>query len=347
MKILKLGRGKKATKLFITHIDLDGAMPIVLYLLQETLDFDLIVTLSYDEITEDIVQDFLEFNEIFIVDMSLPYEVAQRLLSAGISLTILDHHESSYKGDDTTKGLKELSHKNFKYTYDNDKCGTLLFKEYLYANGYLPPSEVIDEVVNLVDTYDRFVTDLVDDTGNSSENPLWEQALSLNRVFYGMRNYNLPSKDIASIQTFIGTMVRRLLTATNFYFDEDEQSIISRAIKRENEITVECLKNMKVRYDERGLKFGVIDLKSKGSIVSRNILLQRTDLEYLIMINSYKDLKLGVRSLRFNVLQLDHIKGHKQAAGSDHEVYTPEFCKNFLLQNTSLPYRREVPQKRR
>lgn len=323
---------KKEKTLLLHHIDLDGVSVSILYRLQNKLKAHKIVPFNYDEVTEEFIKFISEYTEIIIVDISLPFEVMENLLTSGCKITLIDHHESAYEGDEDNVGLKTIDHPNFTYIYSPEKCGTLLFKEYLINNGYLPYKPIVEHFVELVDTYDRFET----------ESPLWEQAQDLNRLFWTMINYQEKPYRLEKFREYLFDMTNKLKRQSAYSYTKYERKKIDLVVEKEKQITAESLETMQVREDSRGVTFGVIKLASKASIVARNILMSNLDLEYLVIVikNNYGPTKLSLRSREFDLLQLEGVRGHAQAAGTDHDVYTPEISEKFWEDSVSIPYER-------
>jgi len=330
-------RRRPTRTLFAHHIDLDGLSTVLVSNMQHTLKINRFIGFNYDEVTPELVAEFGEYTDIYIADITLPFDDTQWLLDKGCNVTVIDHHEKAYEGDVDSgeRGLKEIDHPNFIYSYSNEKCGTLLWYEYCKAHNWIETTPQLDYAITLVDLYDRF----------QETHELFPEAENLNRVFWKLQKYYLLG--IPRYKEFLDDMEKKLRKDQPFEFNMYEKQKIKEVITRENDLTKKALRHMKVRYDDRGVKFGVISLPSKISKASSNIFKLRSDITYIVAVNTFKEAKLSLRSKGFNLLQLEGVKGHTDAAGTDHELYPPEFCKRFLKEDLSIKYIRPKPTRRR
>ncbi len=146
--------------LIISHIaDVDGMAPVILGKLVFTnLDYEL-----YDvvDVNNAIIEhlnnnDFAKYDNVFITDLSISYEVASLVQENGLDkkVKIFDHHLAS------ERDLKDFSF-SFSKVQDKDKlvCGSSLFYDFLRQNypcEILKKKSVQDfvELVRLNDTWE-------------------------------------------------------------------------------------------------------------------------------------------------------------------------------------------------
>lgn len=136
-----------------THTDLDGVGCAVLakyYNIDIEIEF-----CDYDNVNQK-VSDFLDNNialgDLYITDISVSDDVAQRIDNMNTDFILLDHHPTALelnkykwctvKVEDENTGLKT--------------CGTELFYNWLVEYGYLNKSKVLDKFVEIVRDYDTW-----------------------------------------------------------------------------------------------------------------------------------------------------------------------------------------------
>lgn len=304
-------------RLLVTHVDLDGAGPIILYdLFPRLLKFDRIICKDYGFEQDSSEYEFLTtFEEIIFVDMSIPELTYESLKLNGIKVLFYDHHESS----------SWLSLKEGIGVWDNTRCGTKIFwEEYVrpQLKRYIP---MIDYVVDLIDAYDCWRTN----------DPLWKEAKNLNSVFYGLKDYREPD-EIKALQKFLDITQSKITRGIKWFWTEREKVAIDRANAREKEVKDAALQTMKVRKDKEGLTFAIFKAPSKISLVCSSILDERPELDYIICINTYGESlgKLSFRSKKedFDLNSLACAKGHIGAAGGSlseeniNRLWDEEYC---------------------
>ena len=171
-------------------------------------------------------------------------------------------------------------------------------------------SPIVKRFVELVETYDLWKKDSKD----------WDEALDLNRVFWGLLNYG--AEGYSKYNRAILHLLKKFAYEKEFFFDPKEQLIIDNTIKKEEDAFRIAKQRLQIRQDEKGINFGLTIIDKKVSIVASRIL-DETDIEYLIVINTYDKTwtKVSVRSKdSVNVTLLSGIKGHKQAGGGTFQA---------------------------
>ena len=136
-----------------THTDLDGiGCAILAKLYNPSIEIEYC---DYNNINEKI-SDFLNYHlplgDLYITDISVSDEVAERIDRIGTDFILLDHHPTALKlnkytwctvniEDDET-GLKT--------------CGTEMFYNWLVENGCLDRSKYLDRFVEIIRDYDTW-----------------------------------------------------------------------------------------------------------------------------------------------------------------------------------------------
>ena len=299
--------------LMVVHIDFDGTIPIVL---------NRFFQINYaKEIMTNYGEEF-EFNDlssglydtVIYTDFS-PNEKARYIIKEkNIKCFIIDHHEA------VTEELNDFC-KNYdkaEYIFDNEKCGSKLYYEWLLENGY-KGNDVSDYIIELVNTYDLY----------KQNSDLWKESEDCNRLLYVTCSWYIlksdPTNRIEAYKFFINNMLWKMQNANNFFFNQLEQSKINEDIKKENEIFENLVKNapseISTRKDSKGNYFAIFNCNSKISAVANRLLKKYPKLAYCMIINDYdKDNpKVSLRSLNFNLLTLNYTSGHELSCGIDSE----------------------------
>ena len=310
-------------KLLISHIDLDGSGSIVLErAYRDKLGFDQAVMLDYDfELNPENQAVVESFDEIIIADLSIREEYFAHLASLGKKVRIFDHHASASYLDEY-RGC----------VHDETRCGTRIFFEEYVAERIGRAPQVVFDFVDRIDTYDRW----------QDESPLWEEALSLNRVLYGFTDYS--KKGMEASEAFLRTQARKLMERDEWGWTPTEVQAIERSREAEDRRFQEAVDTISCRKDSRGLYFGVFAIPGKISIVCSRLLKdpRYAFLDYVIVTNSYGGVSgnLSLRSRNgFDCTALGPVNGHLAAAGGKIE---PEQAKLLLKDETySLAYKED------
>lgn len=285
-------------RILVSHIDLDGHSVITLARhFNETLKFDLIWARDYGFEENEIEFEFLKkFKEVIIADLSIPQEKTQELRDAGVIVSHYDHHSKA----DWLASDEGSSH-------DVNRCGTKIFWE-----DYIKPKigrfpVIINEFVELVDTYDLW----------KQESPLWERAKNLNNILTGLKDWDA-TDPIEAALGFYELFEKKLLTMSEWTETRKEIEIVESAAKREEEVYQRAMKKLQIRIDSKGKVFAVTSMPSKISIVCSRILEEQENLDYIVAFNTWGGLsgKLSFRSRNgFNCNDIGVANGHDAAAG--------------------------------
>ncbi len=260
--------------------------------------------------------------EIFFTDLSCNEEFLKKLLDAGKKVRIYDHHDSS-------SWLKDYSHPNLTVFHDLARSGAEIFFEEYYVPKYSRNKSSIIQFTKLAGTYDLWkLTD-----------PLWETALSLNRILF--RQYLWDKKGIDAAKPFITRQVAKLVENSVYEFNDSEKFIIQEELEKEDRYYDKAVASLRIRKDSKGLVFGVTSLSGKISIVASRILGSEKygALDYLIVLNSFRGLngKASARSSRgFDCTELSCFNGHTAAAGTE---FTADQAKKFYDEPLCLNYK--------
>ena len=224
--------------------DIDGLGSIILGKLAfNSFDYELFPSPKElcDRVLEDLKSNkYSSFDKVFITDLTLP-EPAISLFDANEfiknKIAIFDHHHSAIING---YNLYDFSH--IKVVDDNGMltCGTRLFYEHLVNNGYLTPTNVLNDLVEkirLEDTWD------------------WKKAGSI-----GVEAHNL-----AILHSKLGNelFISEMLNSINKSGDKLQLSTkniqIIEATKQENEKIINALLDqMEYFTDESNNKYGIV-----------------------------------------------------------------------------------------
>lgn len=298
--------------LFCTHCDFDGTTPIVLNRYFK-INYDKEVMTNYNE---DLEHEYLcNYENIIYVDFS-PNKSARKIIQENnINCLIIDHHEG------VREEIEEFckSYDKCEYIFDNEKCGTKLYYEWLKEQGY-KGNNVSDYIVDLTDTYDLYKKD----------NPLFKIADECNRLLYSTCTWYVlkadPTNRIEAYKFFINNMLWKMENADKFFFNKIEQEKINNDIKKENDIFNELIKNasteISTRKDSKGRYFAIFICNSKISAVASKLMEKYKKLDYCIIINNYDPNlpKISLRSREINLLDLNFTAGHELACGIGDSV---------------------------
>lgn len=324
-------------RILLTHIDLDalGCLLSVKYFKE---NFDKIWCCDYkDYEKEDFpYYEILDYDEIIFADFSPNQKVLDLVIENNIKMKVFDHHDSFYElYEENKEKLESLKSDLIEIYFDNKKSGTRIFYEYLSKGKRV--SKVMKDLVEAIDTYDLYQT----------ERENWPLALNLQRLLW--KNYNWYDKEprgTRRFSKFLDILYKKVTSQNNLMLDMYEKNAISDTIEKEKDTYKKAVSKMLIRTDNKGFKFGIIRVASKVSITAYNILKNYKDLDYLLIINTFKkdELKMSCRSRdTFNLLQFKLTKGLKQASGvkdidnefiekiwNGKEVYQLEYNPDFV-----------------
>lgn len=310
--------------LFVEHCDADGLMP---YILNKFFNINYAKSISTnygEELELDSVQSGLYENVVY-VDFTPSESIRKVIEEKQMNVLILDHHIA------VKEEIEEWckSYPKVEYIFDNDRCGTKIYYDYLMENGYKDKTNsVVEYIVNLTDTYDLY----------KQNSELWSEAESLNRLLYCTGKFYIKDDRFKCFEFFINNMLWKMQNADRFFFNSLEQSKINADISKENQLFEGLINNapkeISTRKDSKGLYFAIFHCNSKISAICNRLLAKYKKLAYVICINNYdkENPKISLRSREgFNLLSLSFCKGHENACGvSEDEVGSmKEFVKKL------------------
>jgi len=303
-------------KVLIDHCDLDGLGVIVL-VKYYNIEFDEIYNINYDEYSEydHVIDSLTKDDTIVFTDFSPSKEWIIKIDAIGCTTEILDHHGHYEDIESSCYLCTEWAKVNSNVTYyysPNEKSGTELFYDHYITD---KSNKVVEKFVQLVSIYDTA----------KKNNPLFEQAKDLNRLFYKTKCWG--KQGLEQYKYFIENCMYYKFNNPQygFKFNRLEETKIAEDKKRELEIFNKLVsggkETIKTRKDDHDNYFCVIRLKSKASGISEMLLTKYAKLQYIIIINEFNSdrLLLSLRSREsFDLRQLENVKGHAQAAGVEN-----------------------------
>ena len=292
----------------VSHADLDGLMPLIL---DKFLNFNFgkSISTNYGEDLElESVQSGM-YDSIIYTDFTPSETVRKAIEEKQMEVLIFDHHVAVK--DEIDEWCK--SYKKVEYMFDNERCGTKIYYDWLVENGFKnKTNSVVEHIVRLTDTYDLY----------KQESDLWNEAFKLNTLMYCTGKYWEKDDRLKCFQFFINNILWKMQNADNFFFNSLEESKINADIAKANRLFEDLIKNaskeISTRKDSRGFYFAVFHCNSKVSDVCNKIIKKYKKLSYVLCINDYdKDNpKISLRSIDdFDLTELNYAKGHKNASG--------------------------------
>ena len=312
------------SKLLISHCDLDGLGSIVLQrAYADVIPFDEVVLMNYGlEELPDTRPLLDRFDEIVIADLSFTRPFYEQLIKDGKKVRIFDHHVD--KKRHTTDWIAEYRGN----VLDDNRCGTKIFYEEYLLPRLKRVNRTTEQFVELVHTYDMW----------QINSPLWQAALSLNRVMFSWADYG--DRTITTHERFIKVEARKILEAPSWYWNDAERISIEQSREIEDKVYRQAKKDIQIRLDRRGKKFGLLPMRSKISLTASNLLQNdHADLDYIVVVNTFEEhpYKLSFRSARgFDCTLLGPSGGHEAAAGGE---VTEEITRALLKEDVCLVYK--------
>ena len=141
-------------KLF-THTDLDGVSCEILGKIAFEEDID-VVRCNYGDIdakVEEFINSAEEYDKLFITDISVNKEIADKLLSVSDKVILLDHHKTALWLNEYPYALVQVEDESV-----GKMCGAYLFYEYLKKNhkefNDTPALKLFIDYVRMYDTWE-------------------------------------------------------------------------------------------------------------------------------------------------------------------------------------------------
>lgn len=295
-------------KLF-THTDLDGAGCSVVArraFMTKKFGFLDVTYCDYNQINQKIEEfinqgGHIQFDAIFITDISVNEEVAQKLNDvAGHKLKLIDHHETAVwlneKYSWATVIPSEYNEKEKRYQLTS---GTSLFYEILVKNNLLKPDIRLAEFCEIVRQYDSYEWK---DVYNNVYPKL------MNDLYYLIGRYEF-IKRFSSNPNPLFTREEKLLLEIeqkriDYYIKEKEKSMIKKTMEVDGKI-----------YNV-GMVFSDRYQSELGNYLCEN----HPDLDFSMMIDLGRN-RVSLRGVRDDLdlgqisKQINNGGGHKKAAG--------------------------------
>jgi oligoribonuclease NrnB/cAMP/cGMP phosphodiesterase (DHH superfamily) len=256
---------------------------------------------SFDVIKESDICIFTD-----ITPPTLEYYNKIKEINPSIEIWCFDHHET---GKNILKNLDN-------YFYDDTRCGTKIFYDYLTRNKR--KNKALDDYVYLVNTYDMWKTDSKD----------FLTAKCLHNAMYGYVNWykDKDTADTFKYISFIQTQLNKFNNKDHFYFTEFEKEKIKSALQKEETSYKKAKQNIKFRTDNQGNDYIYTECNSKISFVAHRLLKEYSNIKYLIIHGTFESssTKLSIRCTGdFECNKLAEKwggGGHRQSAGVEMKL---------------------------
>ena len=298
--------------LILTHnADIDGLGSIVLGKIAfGNIDYSLepnIYDLEKDFRAKLESGELYNYDKIFITDLALANPSLDMVNSDSIlknKVVVLDHHKTSY---DLGYGKYDFTLIQERDEAGNLRCGTDLFYEYLYKNGYLTRTSILDDFAEL--------TRLADTWEWKKAGKKGELAADLAVLFNGI-----------GINNYISSMVEKINSKDEYIELNDNEKRIVKEKRLEYETMMHNLWNEMLFFnDEFGNKYGIVYASHEyaGSLSEYiRSLSDKKGIKYVITVDLDKG-KFGQKSYRsidetFDVSAIAVLHGgggHPQASG--------------------------------
>lgn len=283
-----------------THTDLDGiGCAILAKLVHPSIEVEYC---DYDNVNQK-VSDFLDDNiglgDLYITDISVSEEVAQRI-NDNTDFILLDHHPTALalnkykcctvKVEDENTGLKT--------------CGTEMFYHWLVEYGYLNKSKVLDRFVEIIRDYDTWRWAELGEDGVISK--------KVNDLLYIYGRDNFINWCLSS---FIQRKFPNLGVTENMLLKLRQEEIDKYVEKKNNEMFTHAL---------CGKASGVVFASKFTSELGNRLCKMHPEIDFVTMIDiedctvSYRTIKDDI-DLGKDVAALFGGGGHPKAAGSQFD----------------------------
>ena len=324
----------------ISHVDLDGVSVVIVAKLLGLLEMeDHPTLLDYSQLYVDeeetisAVPTNENYSKVYYADLGISEPIYSSLTEfyGKENVFFFDHHQQSLLFGD----------KENVYA-DENKCGTKIFYDYLKSGKRVPT--ILDNFVNIVDAYDRWLLD----------SPLREQSENLNRVLYRMVKWNAKNNYLKA-RPFIDYQIKKFLSQTGtkareFFFTDYEKYQIQLAIEKEEREYQYALENVKKREDSQGREFLIFHGSSKISYICNRMLKENPHSQYVVAVNTFtgnprvREItgRISVRSREdeFDCTHLKGVEGHIAAAGG---MLNPQFVHDLYNKDDyELGYKNET-----
>ncbi|MBQ3420485.1 MAG: hypothetical protein IJH34_02205 [Romboutsia sp.] len=277
----------------ITHNDLDGigCYIVLRTLLDDDIDVEYCNYQEVNDVALDTLSNEEKYEKIYITDISVTEDVADRLDTISNKLVLLDHHV-------TALFLNKYKWANVKEYEDEEKtCGTKLLYNYIFDNySNIKTNDTLNEFVWKTKLYDTWLwADKYDDVS----------AKYLNDLMY-----------IIGKETFIEEMAYKIISNSALFNDFDLKLLEIK--QREIDDYVEKKNKYLIKTNILGYNAGIVFAESNISELGNKLCNMNPELDLVIMINqkgiSYRTAKDNV-----NVSEIAKqfgVGGHPKASGS-------------------------------
>jgi len=279
---------KEQVKIFhISHDDLDGVGALQLTKLafspEQILGTKPTPIKNIDKDVEKFVRTKWEKDTLFIIsDLSVNEEVAKLIdkkVQEGYQVQLIDHHPTALWLMETYDWATVIPENGQK------TCATQLYLNYLVEKGYLTPSSIIKDYVELVRSYD--VWDWYPDNLRAKE---------LNDLLYIIGRNSFDEFVLARLQNDSLKEETFSFGEKEVYLLEVEQTRIEKYIKqKEKELT-------KVHHtiDGRDYLVGVIAIENYHSETGNDLCRKEEDMDFIAMVDVGKQ-KISFRTIKEDV----------------------------------------------
>ena len=293
--------------LIITHTDLDGVSPIILYSLTgNKFDYyNIEIADIMDTFKELFATNIKEYRNIYITDLSLPEEAYEMINQNELkNVKIFDHHK-------THLFANKYDYVNVIIDYDGvQTCGTEIFYKYLVNEYKELDKPIIKDYVRMVrelDTY-NFISDM-------------PKQLDSLRDTYGKLD-------------FMKTIIRRLKSnKETFEFTSFEKRLVKIQSAEIQRYMIKKEKKM-FRLEINKLKCGVVFAETTKSELGNYLSNKYPELDLIVLIDA--SARVSYRTSRDDVDVSEFAAlfgggGHKRASGSQiTEDNQLEFIKTYF-----------------
>lgn len=292
--------------LLITHTDLDGISPIILMnLTKEEFEFKSIdINEVEDTINELLESDTTKYKHIYIVDLTIPEHLYEKLKTLD-NLLVFDHHESHLYAsiyEFTTIKVTEFGHLT---------CGTELFYNYLkdiYKNLDTPLIKDYVEIVRQCDTWDFTDAEFAKQVGSLP-------------FVYGKKDF------IKSVSKRLTKDKEKFeLTAFEKRYVKIQKEELDRYLKFKETKMVE--------YEINGYKVGVVFAEDHKSELGNYLSANHLNLDLIAIISSCE--RISYRTVHDNVkcnlfAEIVGGGGHAKASGSEmNQDFRDQIITNYF-----------------
>jgi len=298
--------GKMPTKVkLFTHTDLDGVGCAILgkiVSMVNNIDVE-IEFCDYNNIN-DKVNDFLKvinnYDKVFITDISVNEEIAEKLDKYSDKVVLLDHHKTvNFLNKYKWAHVYETLAIDFGIDIHIKVCGAYLFLDYLVNSGYFKKFEflhILTDFIGVIREYDTWEWVEIDNI----------LAKQLNDLLY-----------ILGRERFIDEFVRQLLNGKfvindklNFLLELEQEKIDDYIDSKNKNLVVRNISEYKV---------GIVFAERYISELGNKLMELHPELDFVAIVNT--DKAISYRTNKGNIDLSEFAKiygggGHPQAAGS-------------------------------